>query len=166
MDNKADPKFADLLLYDLLARERRPVGENGFFSQKKECPGGTCFIREKGRDIALGYDPISVGEGFVLIRIPGDSMRLQALAGDPPSRYDAIDSQLQKVWEFSPGLEYLLVSVDHGKAPDGKEAPPDLLLFIEREKIREVTDKLSKLTKPELITIHGDSRMINLNKSK
>ena len=33
-------------------------------------------------------------------------------------------------------------------------------------KIREVTDKMSKLTKPELISIHGDTRMINLGKSK
>ena len=33
-------------------------------------------------------------------------------------------------------------------------------------KIREVTEKMSKLTKPELTTIHGDTRMINLNKSK
>ena len=33
-------------------------------------------------------------------------------------------------------------------------------------KIREVTDKMSKLTKAELVTIHGDIRMIDLNKSK
>ncbi|MCX5699864.1 MAG: hypothetical protein NTX01_09270 [Candidatus Omnitrophica bacterium] len=33
-------------------------------------------------------------------------------------------------------------------------------------KIREVTDKMSKLTKPELTMIHGDTRMIDLNKSK
>jgi len=33
------------------------------------------------------------------------------------------------------------------------------------QKIREVTDKMSKLTKAELVTIHGDSRMIDLNKS-
>jgi hypothetical protein len=32
-------------------------------------------------------------------------------------------------------------------------------------KIREVTDKMSKLTKAELATIHGDTRMINLGKS-
>jgi len=32
-------------------------------------------------------------------------------------------------------------------------------------KIREVTDKMSKLTKAELITIHGDTRMIDLSKS-
>ena len=34
------------------------------------------------------------------------------------------------------------------------------------QKIREVTDKMSKLTKAELITIHGDTRMIDLSKSK
>ena len=33
------------------------------------------------------------------------------------------------------------------------------------QKIREVTDKMSKLTKAELITIHGDTRMIDLNRS-
>lgn len=33
-------------------------------------------------------------------------------------------------------------------------------------KIREVTDKMSKLTKPALMTIHGDSKMIDLNKSE
>jgi len=33
-------------------------------------------------------------------------------------------------------------------------------------KIREVTERMSKLTKPELTTIHGDSRMIDLDKSK
>jgi len=32
-------------------------------------------------------------------------------------------------------------------------------------KIREVTDKMSKLTKAELITIHGDTQMIDLSKS-
>jgi len=34
------------------------------------------------------------------------------------------------------------------------------------QKIREVTDKMSKLTKAELITIHGDTKMIDLGKSK
>jgi signal transduction histidine kinase len=34
------------------------------------------------------------------------------------------------------------------------------------QKIREVTDMMSKLTKPVLTTIHGDTRMIDLNKSK
>lgn len=34
------------------------------------------------------------------------------------------------------------------------------------QKIREVTDKLSKLTKAELVTIHGDLKMIDLGKSK
>jgi signal transduction histidine kinase len=33
------------------------------------------------------------------------------------------------------------------------------------QKIREVTDKMSKLTKEELIEIHGDTHMIDLNKS-
>ena len=33
-------------------------------------------------------------------------------------------------------------------------------------KIREVTEKMSKLTKPELMTIHGDTRMIDLNNSR
>ena len=33
------------------------------------------------------------------------------------------------------------------------------------QKIREVTDKMSKLTKVELIKIHGDRQMIDLNKS-
>jgi signal transduction histidine kinase len=33
------------------------------------------------------------------------------------------------------------------------------------QKIREVTDKMSKLTKVELVTIHGDTQMIDLNKS-
>lgn len=32
--------------------------------------------------------------------------------------------------------------------------------------IREVTDKLSKLSKPEAVTIYGDVKMIDLNKSK
>ena len=32
-------------------------------------------------------------------------------------------------------------------------------------KIREVTDKISRLTKAELVTIHGDTRMIDLSKS-
>jgi signal transduction histidine kinase len=32
-------------------------------------------------------------------------------------------------------------------------------------KIREVTEKMSKLTKAELVTIHGDTRMIDLGKS-
>jgi len=32
-------------------------------------------------------------------------------------------------------------------------------------KIREVTDKMSKLTKVELVTIHGDTRMIDLGRS-
>jgi signal transduction histidine kinase len=32
-------------------------------------------------------------------------------------------------------------------------------------KIREVTDKMSKLTKAQLVTIHGDTRMIDLGKS-
>lgn len=32
-------------------------------------------------------------------------------------------------------------------------------------KIREVTDKMSKLTKAELVTIHGEARMIDLEKS-
>jgi len=34
------------------------------------------------------------------------------------------------------------------------------------QKIREVTDKMSKLTQPESTTIHGGIRMIDLNKSK
>ena len=34
------------------------------------------------------------------------------------------------------------------------------------QKIREVTDKMSKLTKAELVTIHDDTRMIDLSKSK
>ncbi len=34
------------------------------------------------------------------------------------------------------------------------------------QKIREVTDKMSNLTKAELITIHGKTQMIDLNKSK
>jgi signal transduction histidine kinase len=33
------------------------------------------------------------------------------------------------------------------------------------QKIREVTDKMSKLTKAELVTIHGDTKMIDLSKS-
>jgi len=33
------------------------------------------------------------------------------------------------------------------------------------QKIREVTDKMSKLTKAELVTIHGDTRMIDLDRS-
>lgn len=33
------------------------------------------------------------------------------------------------------------------------------------QKIREVTDKMSKLTKAELVTIHGDTRMVDLDKS-
>ena len=33
------------------------------------------------------------------------------------------------------------------------------------QKIREVTDKMSKLTKPESITIHGNTRMIDLGNS-
>jgi hypothetical protein len=33
------------------------------------------------------------------------------------------------------------------------------------QKIREVTDKMSRLTKAELVTIHGDTRMIDLGKS-
>jgi len=33
------------------------------------------------------------------------------------------------------------------------------------QKIREVTDKMSKLTKPETKVIHGDSKMIDLEKS-
>ncbi|MFA6357260.1 MAG: hypothetical protein WCY09_01130 [Candidatus Omnitrophota bacterium] len=33
------------------------------------------------------------------------------------------------------------------------------------QKIREVTDKMSKLTKAELVTIHGNTRMIDLSKS-
>lgn len=33
-------------------------------------------------------------------------------------------------------------------------------------KIREVTDKMSKLTKAELVSIHGDTRMIDLDKSR
>ena len=33
------------------------------------------------------------------------------------------------------------------------------------KKIREVTDKMSKLTKAELLTIHGNTRMIDLSKS-
>ncbi|MFH1190615.1 MAG: hypothetical protein V1670_00235 [Candidatus Omnitrophota bacterium] len=33
------------------------------------------------------------------------------------------------------------------------------------QKIREVTDKMAKLTKVELVTIRGDTRMIDLNKS-
>ena len=33
-------------------------------------------------------------------------------------------------------------------------------------KIREVTDKMSKLTQPELTTVHGDIRMIDLDRSK
>jgi len=33
------------------------------------------------------------------------------------------------------------------------------------QKIREVTDKMSKLTKAELVTIHGSTRMIDLSKS-
>lgn len=33
-------------------------------------------------------------------------------------------------------------------------------------RIREVTDKMSKLTKAELVTIHGDTRMIDLSKSE
>ncbi|MFA5093555.1 MAG: hypothetical protein WC543_06450 [Candidatus Omnitrophota bacterium] len=32
-------------------------------------------------------------------------------------------------------------------------------------RIREVTDKMSKLTKAELVTIHGDARMLDLEKS-
>lgn len=38
-------------------------------------------------------------------------------------------------------------------------------MFNNFSKIREVTDKMSKLTKAELMTIHGDTRMIDLNKS-
>jgi len=34
------------------------------------------------------------------------------------------------------------------------------------QKIREVTDKMSKLTKAELVTIHGDTRMLDLGKSE
>ena len=33
-------------------------------------------------------------------------------------------------------------------------------------KIREVTDKMSKLTKAELVTIHGDVEMVDLNRSE
>ena len=33
------------------------------------------------------------------------------------------------------------------------------------KKINEVTDKMAKLTKAELVTIHGDTRMIDLGKS-
>lgn len=33
-------------------------------------------------------------------------------------------------------------------------------------KIREVTEKMSKLTKPETTTIHGDTRMINFDRSQ
>lgn len=33
------------------------------------------------------------------------------------------------------------------------------------QKIREVTDKMSKLTKPETVSIHGNTRMIDLDKS-
>lgn len=33
------------------------------------------------------------------------------------------------------------------------------------QKIREVTDKMSKLTKAELVTVHGNTRMIDLSRS-
>ena len=33
------------------------------------------------------------------------------------------------------------------------------------QKIREVTDKMSKLTRAELVVIHGDTKMIDINKS-
>ncbi len=33
-------------------------------------------------------------------------------------------------------------------------------------KIRDVTNKMSQLTKPALMTVHGDSRMIDLSKSE
>jgi signal transduction histidine kinase len=88
--------------------------------------------------------------------------RLAAITETVLALGDQVNNPLMVI---SGNLEMLNLEVRH-LSVDEKTSNRLATMRVSLQKIREVTDKMSRLTQAESITIHGDMKMIDLNRSR